>query len=147
MKKTNKMKINIYHICLQNEQVCYLVINVTERHKEALNQIYLFQYSVSVQYICKQGNVFLPKLWKINLWQSVCCYFKYKFCCCKCFMVNLMNIYKMDSSSGVFVDLKSSTMHDWLKTFQSLVLALLIFLSEIKSINGFSGKDIKVTYT
>lgn len=62
MKKTNKMKINIYHICLQNEQVCYLVINVTERHKEALNQIYLFQYSVSLQYICKQGNVFLPKL-------------------------------------------------------------------------------------
>lgn len=61
MKKTNKMKINIYHIYLQNEQVCYLVI-VTERHKEALNQIYLFQYSVSVQYICKQDNVFLPKL-------------------------------------------------------------------------------------
>lgn len=59
-------------------------------------------------------------------------------------MVNLMNIYKMDLSSGVFVDLKSSTMHDWLKTFQSLVLALLIFLSKSNLSTDSVGRTSKL---
>ena len=45
--KKKKRQIKIYKNLLKDEQVCYLAINSTERHKEALNyicsSIYLLQ--------------------------------------------------------------------------------------------------------
>ena len=102
-----------------------VTIDGTERLKEALSLMYLFWYSVLVKCICEQNNV--SSNMKDHLWQSSCCYAKCKRCC-GCFTVNFINILKMDILQnllgGVFLDIKSLTMCDRLKTVRSFLVSL-----------------------
>ena len=128
--------------------MCYLPLDVREKQK-TLNQMHLFRYSVSIQYVGEHNNLSLP-IWKISFAAEGLFQCQYKLSC-KCFLVNFMewmywcieDVLK-NLLGGVFLDIKLLIMCVGLITFQYLVLRLLTFLSDIISIKGFSRNDPKL---